>query len=79
MSEYFLADIRATERERQRERERELVRKEKETQPKQAQDMKVTLLGDFLFPSGETQGCDPYNAANGKSAREAWKTRRDRR
>ena len=77
MSEYFLADIRARERERQRERERELARKEKE--PKQSQDMKVTLLGDFLFPSAETQGCDPYNASNGKSAREAWRTRRDRR
>ena len=77
MSEYFLADVRARERARQRERERELERKEKE--PKQAQDMKVTLLGDFLFPSNEGQGCDPYNATNGKSAREAWTTRRDRR
>jgi hypothetical protein len=77
MSEYFLADIRAKERERQRERDRELDRKPLE--PKQAQDMKVTLLGDFLFASSEAQGCDPYNAANGKSAREAWKTRRDRR
>lgn len=78
MSEYFLADVRARERARQRERERELERKEKE-QPKQAQDMKVTLLGDFLFPSNEAQGCDPYNSTHGRSAREAWKTRRDRR
>jgi hypothetical protein len=77
MSEYFLADIRAQERARQRERELELARKDK--QPKQAQDMKVTLLGDFLFPSSETQGCDPYNSTHGKSAREAWRTRRDRR
>jgi hypothetical protein len=80
MSEYFLADVRAKERARQRERERELSRKEKETtEPKQAQDMKVTLLGDFLFPSSESQGTDPYNSTNGRSAREAWRTRRDRR
>ncbi|HUQ12097.1 MAG TPA: hypothetical protein VM146_17425 [Steroidobacteraceae bacterium] len=77
MSDYFLADIRASERARQREQEHDLQRKQKE--PRQAQDMKITLLGDFLFPSTETQGCDPYNATNGKSAREAWKTRHDRR
>ncbi len=74
MSEYYLADLRAKERARQREREREL-----EKQPKQAQDMKVTLLGDFLFPTSEPQGCDPYNSAQGKSLREAWRSRRDRR
>ena len=74
MSEYYLADLRAKERARQREREREL-----ENQPKQAQDMKVTLLGDFLLPSNEPQGCDPYNSAQGKSPREAWKNSRDRR
>jgi hypothetical protein len=77
MSEYFLADVRAKERARQRERERELDRKDQE--PKQAQDMKITLLGDFLFPSTESQGTDPYNSTHGKSAREAWRTRRDRR
>jgi hypothetical protein len=77
MSEYFLADIRARERERQREQELEVQRKQEE--PRQAQDMKITLLGDFLFHTTEPQGCDPYNAANGKSAREAWRTRRDRR
>lgn len=77
MSDYFLADVRAKERASQREQELELQRKQKE--PRQAQDMKVTLLGDFLFPTTEAQGCDPYNATNGKSAREAWKTRRDRR
>jgi hypothetical protein len=74
MSEYFLADLRAKERARQREREREL-----EKQPKQAQDMKVTLLGDFLFPSNEPQGCDPYNSSQGRSPREAWKNPRHRR
>jgi hypothetical protein len=74
MSEYYLADVRAKERARQRERNDQTGQ-----QPKQAQDMKVTLLGDFLFPSTEPQGCDPYNATNGRSAREAWKTRRDRR
>lgn len=74
MSEYYLADLRAKERARQREREREL-----EKQPKQAQDMKVTLLGDFLFPSSEPHGCDPYNSSQGKSPRDAWKSSRDRR
>ena len=77
MSDYFLADVRAQERASQREREQD--RKGKETPPKQAQDMKVTLLGDFLFPTVEPQGCDPYNSTNGKAAREAWKMRRDRR
>jgi hypothetical protein len=77
MSDYFLADVRAQERASQREREKD--RGGKEAAPKQAQDMKVTLLGDFLFPTTEPQGCDPYNSTNGKSAREAWKTRRDRR
>jgi len=73
MSEYFLADHKAAERARQREREREL-----EKQPK-AEDVKVTLLGDFMFPSVEPQGCDPYNSTQGKASREAWQTRRDRR
>jgi hypothetical protein len=70
MSEYFLADRKAAERAKQRDTRRE---------PLQAQDMKVTLLGDFLFPSNEPQGCDPYNSTQGKAAREAWKMRRDRR
>lgn len=73
MSEYYLADLRAKERAGQRERERG------DSDPRPAADIKMTLLGDFLFPSGEPQGCDPYNATNGKAAREAWKTRRDRR
>lgn len=77
MSEYYLADIRARERERLREQQLEVERKQKE--PKQAQEVKITLLGDFLFHTKESQGFDPYNATNGKSAREAWKTRRDRR
>lgn len=77
MSEYYLADVRAQERARQRANERD--RANAEPQKPQAQDMKVTLLGDFLFPSSEPQGCDPYNSTHGKSAREAWKTRRDRR
>jgi hypothetical protein len=77
MSEYFLADERASEREKRREQELDLKRRQSE--PKQAQDMKITLLGDFLFPTSEPQGCDPYNATNGRAARDAWKTRRDRR
>ena len=75
MSEYYLADVRARERAGQRERDRS----PKKNEARQAQDMKVTLLGDFLFPSSEPQGCDPYNSTHGRSAREAWKTRRDRR
>ena len=77
MSEYFLADVRANEREKRREQELDLKRRQVE--PKQAQDMKITLLGDFLFPTSEPQGCDPYNATNGKAALDAWKMRRDRR
>jgi hypothetical protein len=74
MSDYYLADLRAQERTRQREREQDAG-----LPHKQAQDIKVTLLGDFLFSSSEPQGCDPYNATHGKSVRESWKTRRDRR
>jgi len=74
MSDYYLADVKAEERARQRQRELEPTR-----EPRQSQDMKVTLLGDFLFPSNEPQGCDPYNSTQGRSSREAWKTRRDRR
>jgi hypothetical protein len=73
MSEYYLADVRAKERAGQHNRERTT------NEARQAQEMKVTVLGDFLFPSTEPQGCDPYNATNGKSAREAWRTHRDRR
>jgi hypothetical protein len=70
MSEYFLADKKAQERAREHDR-----RKEPETE----QAMKVTLLGDFLFPTSEAQGCDPYNSTNGKTQRELWRTRHDRR
>jgi len=73
MSEYYLADHKASERARQRERERET-----KEQP-QAGDIKVTLLGDFMFPTTESQGCDPYNSTQGKAVREIWRTRRDRR
>ena len=74
MSDYYLADVKAEERARQRQRDLAPTR-----EAKKSQDMKVTLLGDFLFPSSEPQGCDPYNSTNGKSAREAWRTRRERR
>ena len=73
MSEYYLADHQANERARQREREREAEKKPK------AENVKVTLLGDFMFPSVESQGCDPYNSSHGKAVPEAWRTRRDRR
>jgi hypothetical protein len=71
MSEYFLADRKAEERAKQRAAEH--------APPQRSQDVKATLLGDFLFPSGEPSGCDPYNSTQGKAAREAWRTRRDRR
>jgi hypothetical protein len=69
MSEYFLADRKAEERARQKEPQ----------QQTKAGEIKVTLLGDFLFPSQESPGADPYNSTQGKAVREAWKTRRDRR
>jgi len=74
MSDYYLADIKAEERERQRRRELE-----PQHEPKQSQDMQVTLLGDFLFPANEPRGCDPYNATHGKSIRETWQKKRDPR
>jgi len=74
MSDYYLADVKAEERARQRQREPEPTR-----DPKKSQEMKVTLLGDFLFPTTESQGSDPYNSTNGKAAREAWRMRRERR
>jgi len=74
MSEYYLADQRADERAQARESS-----KHQENAPARSQDIKVTLLGDFLFPSQEPRGCDPYNSAQGKPARDAWKSRRDRR
>jgi hypothetical protein len=71
MSEYFLADRKAEERAKQRAAE---------TTPNQrSQDVKVTLLGDFMFPSVEPPGCDPYNSTQGKAARDAWRLRSNRR
>jgi hypothetical protein len=69
MSEYFLADRKAEERDRQKEPQ----------QQQKAGEMKVTLLGDFLYQTQESAGADPYNSTQGKAVREAWKTRRDRR
>ena len=74
MSEYFLADQQAEERARQREQEQK-----KAKAPAKSQDVKITLLGDFLFPTSESQGCDPYNSQQGKAPNEAWRHRRERR
>jgi len=74
MSEYYLADLKAEERVRQRELE-----KQKEKAPMKSQDVKITLLGDFLFPTSESQGFDPYNSQQGKTPMEAWRHRRERR
>jgi hypothetical protein len=74
MSEYYLADQRAEERAQVRD-----PQKSKEKPPAKSQDIKVTLLGDFLFPTHEPHGCDPYNNAQAKPSPEAWKSRRDRR
>jgi hypothetical protein len=73
MSEYYLADQKASERALLRERERDV-----ESPPKAA-DIKVTLLGDFMFPTAESPGCDPYNSTQGKPVPDAWRARRDRR
>jgi hypothetical protein len=74
MSEYFLADLKAEERARQRD----LENRKKEQAPAKSQDVKITLLGDFLFPTSESQGCDPYNSQQGKTPLEAWQHRRAR-
>jgi hypothetical protein len=73
MSEYYLADQKASERALLRERERETKN------PPRAENVKVTLLGDFMFPTAESPGCDPYNSTQGKPVADAWRTRRDRR
>ena len=70
MSDYYLADHKAAERARQRDRERE------PREPAKAENIKVTLLGDFMFPTTEPPGCDPYNSTQGKSTRDAWGRRR---
>lgn len=73
MSEYYLADLKAEERARQRDMQ-------KKEQPESAkQEMKVTLLGDFLYANSEPQGFDPYNNVQGRTARDVWSNRRDRR
>ncbi|HEX5161430.1 MAG TPA: hypothetical protein VFV88_06885 [Steroidobacteraceae bacterium] len=74
MSEYYLADRNAEERVRRRELDRNA-----DKSPTESQNVKVTLLGDFMFPSSESQGFDPYNNVHGKTTREAWRMRRDRR
>jgi hypothetical protein len=75
MSEYYLADQKAEERAQQRE----LEQKERPRAPGKVQEMRITLLGDFLFPTTEPQGFDPYNSLQGKSTHEPWANRRDRR
>jgi hypothetical protein len=74
MSEYFLADQKAEERARQRD----LPRNEPAA-PAPKQRMRFSLLGDFLFPGAEPQGCDPYNNVQGKPLQDAWQDRRQRR
>ena len=74
MSEYYLADQKAEERARRREHDQK-----SDKSPTQSQNVKVTLLVDFLFPTSESQGFDPYNNVQGKSTREAWRSRRERR
>jgi hypothetical protein len=72
MSEYFLADVKAEERARQRE----LAQYDR---PVPKQEMRVSLLGDFLSPGCEPQGFDPYNNVQGKPIRDAWHNRRNPR
>jgi len=73
MSEYFLADQKAEERARQRD-----LRRDPPTTAATNQEMKVSLLGDFL-QSREPLGCDPYNNVQGRPVLDAWHNRRDRR
>jgi hypothetical protein len=69
MSEYYLADQQAQERGKQRN-------EEGENPPlSQGQDLKATLLGEFMLASGESQGFDPYNTVHGRSPRDAWRLR----
>jgi len=75
MSEYYLADLKAEERAQQRE----LERKPEKWVSAKSQDVKVTLLGDFMFPATEPQGCDPYNSVQGKATRETLRSARERR
>jgi hypothetical protein len=72
MSEYYLADQKAKERARQRE-------STPEPRKREAQDIKVQLLGDFVSAFTEPAGCDPYNSTQGKAIRDAWQARRHRR
>ena len=74
MSEYYLADQRAEERAKARE-----PQQNKQKPAARSQDIKVTLLGDFLFPSQEPLGCDLYYKKQKKPKRETKKSRRDRR
>ena len=73
MSEYFRADRRADDRAQTKRRAQETPR-----ETGRSQDVKITLLGDFLFPSSESQGFDPYNSQQGKTPIEAWRHRRER-
>ena len=72
MSEYYLADLKAEERAREQTGDAS-----GDVKPDRA--MKVTLLGDFLFPSSEPQGFDPYNNTQGAGTRDAWSMARKRR
>jgi hypothetical protein len=70
MTEYFLADRKAEERAKARQQTQQGRQVE-------SQDVKVTLLGDFLIPTatGESRGFDPYNSMQGRSARDMWRMR----
>jgi hypothetical protein len=73
MTEYYLADRQSENRSKARKLSKA------DHSPAESQNVKVTLLGDFLFPSGEPKGCDPYNSTQGKTSRETfrnWRTRR---
>jgi hypothetical protein len=73
MSEYYLADQRA------RESTKKGTQQDEKSARPQNQDVKATLLGEFVVSSGEPQGFDPYNNVHGKSPRDTWRSTRDRR
>lgn len=73
MSEYYLADQRAHERAKKHGDESDVP------SGLQSQEVKATLLGEFMLSSGESQGVDPYNTVHGKSPRDTWRNSRGRR
>jgi hypothetical protein len=65
MNEHF------ADRLRKRAKQQEQRPHDAARESRQSQAMTLTLLGDFLFPTDEPPGCDPYNSVQGKPSRES--------